>query len=105
MVQTVPAEESDAPALDLARQRGRELAESFDQHLRQLEAQEREQRLAGMAWRPQRAGEDWEEEEDSLKVVHLEARLSELSAYVRAVDESLPWRAIQWGRRLVGRAW
>lgn len=105
MAQTVPARPSDDPSLDFARERGRQLAESFDQRLREIETAEREQRLARMAWRPRRSREAWEEEQDSLKVVHLEARLSELAAYVRAVDESLPWRLIQWGRRLLGRAW
>ena len=105
MVQTVPQSQDDDATLDFAREQGRQLAESFDRRLRELESSEREQRLARMAWKPQRSREDWEGEEDSLKVVHLEARLSELSAYVRAVDASLPWRMIQWTRRLLGRAW
>lgn len=105
MVDDAAARRKDGDGLELAGERGLELAEAFDLRLREREAREREARLARLAWRPRRDGDDEPGEQDSVKVAHLEARVSELNAYVRAVDESLPWRLIQWGRRLLGRAW
>ena len=92
-------------ALAFAGQLGRQQGEAFDRSLREAEARDREERLARAAWRPRMSREAWAEEADSLKVVQLEARLSELNTYLRAIDESLPWRLIQALRRMVGRAW
>ena len=84
---------------------GRAEAERFDHQLRHLEASERENRLAVLAWRPSQRMQDPDAADDSLRVVQLEARVSELEAYIRSVNESLPWRIIQRFRRLLGRAW
>lgn len=92
-------------ALTLARQLGRREAEAFDLRLRSAEAREREERLAVAAWQPGAGRGDEPSEDDSIKVVQLEARVSELTRYVKAVDDSLPWRLIQSVRRLMGRAW
>ncbi|MCP4659875.1 MAG: hypothetical protein GY856_31110 [bacterium] len=88
-----------------ARVEGRKDAEAFDLKLRNQELREREQRLAELAWKPRRPDQDWDDDEASLKAIQLEARVHELSSYLRAVENSLPWRAIQWVRRLAGRAW
>ncbi len=100
-----PRRETADAALNRARKLGSEQAEAFDLRLRSVEATEREERLAVAAWRPRMDKRAWSEEEDSLKVVQLEAQVSELTGYVKAVDESLPWRLIQNIRRLLGRAW
>ncbi len=100
-----PSPAEDNSTLALARRLGREQGESFDLRLRDIESRQREERLAEAAWRPRSAREAWDDEDASLKVVQLESRLSELSTYVRAVDESLPWRMIQSVRRMMGRAW
>jgi len=97
-------DEVDA-TLARARRLGSEQAEAFDLRLRSLETKEREERLAVAAWRPRMDKQAWNEEEDSLKVVQLEAQVSELTRYVKAVEESSPWRLIQNIRRLLGRAW
>ncbi len=99
------ASPEDSAELALARKLGREQAESFDLRLREAETRQREERLAEAAWRPRSARQAWDDEDASLKVVQLESRLSELSAYVRAVDNSLPWRMIQTVRRMLGRGW
>jgi hypothetical protein len=90
---------------DAAREAGRRDAEAFEASLRQLEGDEREQRLAVLAWQPSTTASRTMAAEDSLRVVQLEARVSELTAYVRAVNNSVPWRLVQWFRRLLGRAW
>lgn len=91
--------------IERARRVGREAAELFDRRLREVETAEREQRLATLAWRPQAGSGDDGTGEDAIRVVQLEARVSELTAYVKAVNESRPWRMIQWFRRLMGRSW
>ncbi|MEM7588540.1 MAG: hypothetical protein AAF560_34445, partial [Acidobacteriota bacterium] len=79
---TASSSASERDALAAARHLGQERAEAFDLRLREREAGEREQRLAEAAWRPRNARQSLDEEEASLKVVQLESRLSELSAYV-----------------------
>lgn len=98
---TTPQEE----LLRQARIEGRKDAEAFDLRLRNQELREREQRLAELAWKPRRPVQDGNDDEASLRAIQLEARVHELSSYLRAVENSLPWRVIQWARRLVGRAW
>lgn len=80
------------------RELGRHDAAAFDQRLRDEEAREREARLSELAWQPGQAAD----REDAHQ---LRARVDELSFYVRAVQGSVVWRAAQWARRLVGRAW
>lgn len=90
-------------ALESSRRLGRRKAEELDLELRRQEYEQRRQRLAELAARP--AAGRFEDEEAALRVVQLETRLGELGAYVRAIHESRPWRAVQWLRRLFGRAW
>lgn len=92
-------------SLRRARELGRREAETFVLRLERQEQQERETRLARLAWKPHRRGEEWADEEAGLRVVQLEGRIQELNSYVQAVENSTPWRVIQWGRRLFGRAW
>ncbi len=96
-------EEPDA--LARARQAGAEAARLADLRLLEVEAAEREERLAVHAWRPRPSEALSAGSDDSVKLVQLEARVSELNAYVKAVNESRPWRLIQWCRRLLGRSW
>lgn len=96
---TLPPEDS----LHSARQAGRRAAEDFVLRLETAENRERERRLTELAWRP--ASLDDDHEDRSLEVLRLEARVDELTGYVRAVEGSLVWRTTQWVRRLFGRAW
>ncbi len=105
MTEPPTGEIRDDGASSFARDLGRRQAEAFDLELRQTEAREREERLTEAAWRPRPSDETRHDEVDSVRVVHLEARISELATYVRAVEDSLPWRLIQNVRRLFGRAW
>ena len=102
---TQPNPNGGDAARAFARRLGRQQAEAFDLELRLAEAREREERLTEAAWRPRTDGGTDNDQFDSVRVVHLEARLSELAAYLRAVEDSLPWRLIQSVRRLLGRAW
>ncbi len=90
-----------------AREQGRLDAEAFDLKLRHRELREREQRLVELAWKPRSPAADqgWKDDEAAAAVARLETRIHELTHYLRAVESSRPWRAIQWLRRLVGRAW
>lgn len=102
MTTPTPSEES----LRRARDRGREDAERFVLGLELTERRERENRLAEMAWDGRgKAGEPWASEEAAAEIASLRSRVEALAGYVRAVEGSVPWRAIQWLRRLVGRAW
>ena len=87
----------DGEATDCCRRLGRRKAEELDLELRREESRHRRQRLAELADEPgglhQRT-----DDETSLRVIQLETRLGELGAYVRAIHESRPWRAIQWVR-------
>ena len=105
MTEPRTGEIADDAAITFARDLGRRQAEAFDLELRQAEGREREERLTAAAWRPRPEGDAPGDEVDSVRVVHLEARISELATYVRAVEDSLPWRLIQGVRRLFGRAW
>jgi uncharacterized protein involved in type VI secretion and phage assembly len=100
---TVRARQEES--LRRARELGRRDAETFALRLERQEQQERETRLARLAWRPRRREEEWADGEASLRVVQLEGRIHELNSYVQAVESSTPWRVIQWVRRLFGRAW
>lgn len=102
---TTTASARQEDRLRRARERGRREAEDFVLGLERREQQERETRLARLAWKPRRRDEDWADEEAGLRVVQLEARIHELNRYVQAVESSTPWRVIQWVRRLFGRAW
>ncbi len=77
-------------------------AEAFDRRLREVEARERDERLAGKG--PQEAGRSTEYQ-PALDVGRLKARMEELVAFRHAVQESFVWRAAQAVRRLFGRAW
>lgn len=102
MTSPTPSEE----ALRRARERGREDAERFVLGLDLTERREREERLAKMAWKVRsEAGEPWASEEAAAEIARLRTRVEALAGYVRSVEGSTPWRAIQWLRRLVGRAW
>ena len=93
-------------SLQRAQEMGRRDAEHFVLRLEAIEQREREERLAVMAWQPRGGVEvPWNEEKSSAEVLRLEARVQELSSYQQAVENSAPWRAIQWVRRLFGRAW
>ncbi len=91
--------------LQRARELGRKEAEAFDLQLTNLETRDREQRLAKMAWKPRRTPESWDDEDASFKQLQLQGRIGELNDYVRAIENSVAWRAIQGVRRLIGRAW
>ena len=82
---------------------GREESEAFDRRLREIEARERDERLAG-AIRDDK-GHRPTEYQPALDVGRLKARMEELVAFRSAVQESLVWRAAQVMRRLFGRAW
>lgn len=100
---TVSAHQEES--LRRARELGRRDAEDFVLGLERREQQEREDRLARLAWKPGRRQEEWDDEDARLRVVQLEGRVHELNLYVQAVENSAPWRVIQWVRRLLGRAW
>ncbi len=91
-------------ALRQARELGRKEAELFDLRLREQEARQRERRLTEMAWVPG-SPPGPTGEADSYEVAQLRARVDELSYYLKAVEDSGAWRAIQWVRGLFGRAW
>jgi len=91
--------------LRYAREQGRQEAEAFDLRLTDLERREREERLAKMAWKPHRPAASWDDEEASFKLLQLQGRVEELGDYLRAIENSVAWRAIQGVRRLFGRAW
>jgi len=82
---------------------GRAEAEAFDRRLREIEARERHEHLAG-ASNPE-GGRPSTEYQPALDVGRLKARMEELVAFRNAVQESLVWRAAQAVRRLVGRDW
>lgn len=82
---------------------GRAEAETFDRRLREIEASERHAHLAG-ASNP-KGGRSSSEYQPALDVGRLKARMEELVAFRNAVQQSLVWRAAQWVRRLIGRAW
>ena len=77
-------------------------AEAFDQSLREAEARERDERLAGAG--NQEKGRSTEYQ-PAMDVGRLKARMEELVAFRSAVQESLVWRAAQAVRRMFGRAW
>lgn len=98
------ADENVEATLDSCRRLGRRKAEELDLELRRKESRQRGRRLRSLADEPggrHRRADD----EASLRIIQLETRLGELGAYVRAIHESRPWRAVQWVRRLFGRAW
>jgi hypothetical protein len=82
---------------------GRAEAEAFDLRLREIEARERDERLAGAG--QQDKGRRATEYQPALDVGRLKARMEELVAFRNAVQESLVWRAAQSLRRMFGRAW
>lgn len=82
---------------------GRAAAEAFDRHLREIEARERHEHLAG-ASNP-KGGRPSTEYQPALDVGRLKARMEELVAFRNAVQQSFVWRAAQAVRRLFGRAW
>ena len=81
---------------------GRAESEAFDQRLREIEASERELRLAGAGHQDGHRGTAYEPAQD---VGRLRARMEELVAFRTAVQESFVWRTAQAVRRLFGRAW
>jgi hypothetical protein len=82
---------------------GRAAAEAFDRRLREVEASERHERLAGAGTGSKERPTT--EYQPALDVARLKTRMEELVAFRNAVQESLVWRAAQGLRRLFGRAW
>jgi hypothetical protein len=81
---------------------GRAEAEAFDRRLRELEASERDLRLAGTGRQDERRPLEYQ---PALDVGRLKARMEELVAFRSAVQGSFVWRSAQAIRRLFGRAW
>jgi hypothetical protein len=75
-------------------------AEAADLRLAVKEGLEREKRLLERALRAEEALEDAERNDHDLR-----DQIELFAQYNRAVEQSLPWRAIQFLRRLVGRKW
>lgn len=93
--------------LEEARRLGRLEAESFDLKLRELEAREREERLAHAALGSVdsiAAGAD-ARKDSSWAVWRLEQENLRLAEFQRAVVNSRAWRVVQALRRPFGRAW
>ncbi|MFN2387509.1 MAG: hypothetical protein ABR576_14715 [Thermoanaerobaculia bacterium] len=84
----------------LARRAGMAEARAADLKLRLDESLEREKRLV------ERAIEAEVKLEDALHMEHeLRESLGRYTAFHRALGRSLPWRALQAFRRLLGRDW
>jgi hypothetical protein len=81
---------------------GRAAAETFDRRLRELEAGERDERLAEEGQKHRGRPTEYH---PTLDVGRLKDRLDELVAFRTAVQGSFVWRAAQAVRRLFGRAW
>ena len=83
-----------------ARRAGIAEARAADLKLRLEESLEREKLLV------ERALEAEEKLEDALQAEHdLRESIGKYAAFHRALDRSLPWRALQGLRRLLGRDW
>ena len=83
-----------------ARATGIAEARAADLKLRLEESLEREKRLV------ERALEAEEKLGDALQMEHeLRESIGKYAAFHRALDRSLPWRALQGLRRLLGRDW
>lgn len=83
-----------------ARRTGIAEARAADLKLRLEESLEREKRLV------QRALDAEEKLDDALHVEHeLRESIGRYAAFHRALGRSLPWRALQTLRRLLGREW
>jgi hypothetical protein len=90
----------DGRSLAAARRQGEAEAEVLDLTLRLKESLTRERRLL----------ESLEEMREALEFVgqterELRIQIERYATYHRAVERSFAWRAVQFLRRLVGRAW
>jgi hypothetical protein len=94
--------DASSPAVVDPEAAGRAEAEAFDRGLREIEASERDDRLAGAGARDKRRLTEYQAAVD---VSRLKARMDELVAFRNAVQGSLVWRSAQAVRRLLGRAW
>jgi len=88
-----------------ARFAGQRQAEAFEHALAERERQEREDRLARIAWGGEDTNDPLFRRKRYEQVEHLERQVEILASFHNALLRSRGWRLLQAMRRLIGRAW